>query len=166
MAFTISFQNVAGTSNCKTLEIAEFVPTKHDSGRTSSIESQYVLFFSINRTLNYKSLDSIPKDSSRENRESAIQLHHSVENSDFHTSWGLLSHMLPKSPQMIMWSLWLNCFCSRKRFVLNQPKSPCLSPVMNINCHHPFSTCRSISIPPHRQIRTLSSDNTLTASTS
>ena len=80
--YTISFQNVAGTSNCKTLEIAEFVPTKHDSGRTSSIESQYVLFFSINRTLNYKSLDSIPKDSSRENRESAIQLHHGVENSD------------------------------------------------------------------------------------
>lgn len=41
-----------------------------------------MLFFSINRTLNYQPLDSIPKDSSRDNRESAVQLHHGVENSD------------------------------------------------------------------------------------
>lgn len=80
--YTISFMSVAGTPKNKTLEIAEFVPTKHDGGRVSSDESQYVLFFSINRTLNYQPLDSIPKDSSRDNRESAVQLHHGVENSD------------------------------------------------------------------------------------
>lgn len=80
--YTISFQSVSGVSNKKTFDVLEFVPTKHDSGRVSSIESQYVLFFSIKRTLNYKSLDSIPKDCSRENRESAQQLHDGVENSD------------------------------------------------------------------------------------
>lgn len=80
--YTISFKNVAGSSTQKTLDVLEFVPTKNDGGRVSSIESQYVLFFSINRTLDYKSLDSIPRDSSRENRESAVQLHNGVGTSD------------------------------------------------------------------------------------
>lgn len=80
--YTISFQSAAGISSQKSMEVVEFAPTKHDGGRVSSTESQYVLLFSINRMLDYKSLDSIPKDASRENLASAQQLHFGVENSD------------------------------------------------------------------------------------
>lgn len=77
--YTIAFQNVNGEAKTKTLKVLEFVPTKQDTGRNYSIESQYVLLFSINRTLNYKALESIPKDKSRKDHESAQQLHSGVE---------------------------------------------------------------------------------------
>jgi len=80
--YTITFENVVGDQRTKTLKILEFVPDKQDVGRMSSVESHYVLFFSINRLLNYKPLDSIPKDKSRKEYESAQQLHLGVENSD------------------------------------------------------------------------------------
>lgn len=77
--YTIAFQNVAGESKAKNLKVLEFIPTKQDQGRFSSVESQHVLLFSINRTLNYKALDSIPKDKSRKDYESGQQLHSGVE---------------------------------------------------------------------------------------
>ncbi len=80
--YKISYQNLAGKSRSETFEVKEFVPTQHDMGRISSKESQHVLLFSINRTLNYMPLDSIPKDNSRKDYESAEQLHVGVENSD------------------------------------------------------------------------------------
>lgn len=80
--YTISFQNTVGQSTQKTFEITEFAPTKNDGGRVSSIESHYVLLFSINRVLNYSALQSIPKDGVREKLNSAQQLHSGVSNSD------------------------------------------------------------------------------------
>jgi predicted ATP-binding protein involved in virulence len=80
--YTIEFQNVNGESRTKKLEVLEFIPEKQDSGRSSSIESQYVLLFSINRMMNYNMLEAIPKDKSRKDYESANQLHSGVGISD------------------------------------------------------------------------------------
>lgn len=81
--YTIEFQDVKGESKRKTLKVLEFIPEKQQYGRMSSIESQYVLLFSINRMMNYNMLESIPKDNSRRDHESADQLHTGVEISDF-----------------------------------------------------------------------------------
>lgn len=98
--YIIFFEDANGGNSHKFFEIEEFLPTKHDSGRVSSNESQYVLYFSINRTLNYKALDSIPKDGSRENREAAQQLHFGVENSDL-KGWFINRYVFSDKPDSL-----------------------------------------------------------------
>lgn len=80
--YTIGYHSVNGEERSKHLEVKEFSPDKHDSGRNYSIESQYILLFSVNRMLNYQTLAAIPKDQERENYTSARQLHSGVEISD------------------------------------------------------------------------------------
>lgn len=63
--YTLSFQNVNGRHEDKKLEVKEFNPLKNDSGRYSSDNTKYIMLFNINRTIDYKILDSIPKDTDK-----------------------------------------------------------------------------------------------------
>lgn len=81
-SYQVSFQDISGSSKHKNFEVKEFDPTKQDYGRNASQESQYVLYFSLNRTIHHNVLDSIPKDQTRKDFESAQQLHSGVMASD------------------------------------------------------------------------------------
>lgn len=80
--YTVAFQNANGEPRTKTKKVREFIPAKQDVDRSCSIESQYVLLFSLNRSLGYKTLESIPKDKSRNDHESGSQLKSGVTTSD------------------------------------------------------------------------------------
>ena len=80
--YSIFYKNAKEVSVKKNVEVCEFSPEKNDTRGNSSIESQYILLFSINRTINYNMLQAIPKDTSRSNVDSARQLISGVQISD------------------------------------------------------------------------------------
>lgn len=80
--YTIKYHDVKGKEKSNHLLVRELCPDKQDYGRSPSIESQYILLFSVNRMLKYCALDSIPRDQLRENDISAKQLRSGVEISD------------------------------------------------------------------------------------
>lgn len=64
-AYCIEFIDHNGVSSNRNLEVKEFNPLAHDTGRYASDNTPYVLLFNINRIINYQPIDSVPKDPRR-----------------------------------------------------------------------------------------------------
>lgn len=80
--YTLHYEDCYGNMTAKTLPVKEFDPNKHDSGRLASDNSIYVMIFGINRIINYRPLEAIPKDSERSRYEAGNQLNGGIEVAD------------------------------------------------------------------------------------
>lgn len=80
--YTILFSDMFGKVREKKFQVKEFNPITNDSGRHSSDETKYVMYFGTNRMINYQQLDAIPKDSKRTNYDSGSLFKEGIPISD------------------------------------------------------------------------------------
>lgn len=80
---TLHYVDYQGITCTKTMQVKEFDPNKHESGRFASDNSAYVMMFGINRIINYSALEAIPKDPNRSKFDSGNLLDNvGIEASD------------------------------------------------------------------------------------
>lgn len=80
--YSIDYIDVKGINTTKEYKVREFNPLEHDSGRYSSENSSFVMSFGINRIINYKPLNAIPKDDKRSDYNAASLLNEGVGGDD------------------------------------------------------------------------------------
>lgn len=80
--YVIEYTDIKGAEVKRQFAVKEFNPLKNDSGRYATDNSSYVMSFGINRIINYRSLNAIPKDPERMNYNSAQSLNKGVNIDD------------------------------------------------------------------------------------
>lgn len=80
--YFISFGGVSGAEKKKTMQVKEFDPNSNDLGRSASEETPYVMIFNINRMLDYRGLDGVPKDQSLNKYQIGNTMAFGVKNDD------------------------------------------------------------------------------------
>lgn len=78
----LKYVDCYGKENTKHLQVKEFNPDAHDSGRYASEDSLYIMMFGIDRIIRYQSLQAIPKDSTRKNYQAGNLLEEGIEAVD------------------------------------------------------------------------------------
>lgn len=61
--YCIGYFDITGKEVVEEYKVKEFDPLTQDSGRYASDNSSFIMFFGINRIINYEVLNAIPKDS-------------------------------------------------------------------------------------------------------
>lgn len=62
MKYCIGYFDITGKEVVEEYKVKEFDPLTQDSGRYASDNSSFIMFFGINRIINYEVLNAIPKD--------------------------------------------------------------------------------------------------------
>lgn len=81
-SYTINFEDVSCENRSKSFVVKEFNPLTKDTGRNVSVETQHILYFGIDRMINYQELQAIPKDPKRTTFNAADQFKTGINAGD------------------------------------------------------------------------------------
>lgn len=124
--YTLNYTNCQGEVENKTLQVKEFDPDKHDSGRYASDESTYVMMFGIDRIINYKSLEAIPKDPKRSIYDSGNLLSDGIKVSDL-KGWFVNRYVFADKEDSMSEKQKINFDVAKKAFGLLDPSTKFLT---------------------------------------